>query len=356
MTTPRSRKRTAGADAAGIDLRRLRYLLAVCDHGGIQRAARAIGVAQPTITRQIQLLEEEIGQRLLERNGHNARPNEAGRFLVSRSRTHIEGLDATLRDLWQTFAAASGSVRLGVCPSIAPFFLDDLVHYVAARYPNLALSVVQAYSGDLRSLLLAGQIDCALTYRGSLGEGFSSIDLFSERLILVSNAKAFSSEVGTGSREETASRQDDRARFRSNRNGKGSRTRWFDCGVSIAELGDIDVILPGKTHQLRAIVDRVCASEGVELKSVIELDSLEAVKTMLLDEVSVRHAILPFHSVQQEVSSGDLSCSEISHVDMFRTIVFIAPERPRNSAAMECIGSWIRDRARELRAKLPTIL
>ena len=321
MTTPRPRKRTAGVDAAGIDLRRLRYLLAVCDHGGIQRAARAIGVAQPTITRQIQLLEEEIGQRLLERDGHNARPNEAGRFLVTRSRTHIDGLDATLRDLWQTFAAATGAVKLGICPSIAPLFLDDLTHYIGARYPNLRLSTIQAYSGDLRNLILAGRIDFALTYRGSVGAGFSSIDLISECLILVSNGRA----------------------------------RWPDRGMSIAELGDLNLVLPGKAHQLRAIIDQVCASEGVVLGSVLELDSLEAVKTMLLDEVAVRYAILPFHSVQHEVSSGDLSWSNILHKDMVRTIAFIAPECPRNPAAAECVGSRVLERARELKETLLTI-
>jgi LysR family nitrogen assimilation transcriptional regulator len=321
MSAARARKRSAGIDATGIDLRRLRYFLAVCDHGGFLRAAEAIGVAQPALTRQVKLLEQEIGQQLLERDVRGARPSEAGRFLVTRSRRHLEGLDVALRDLWQTFTDTTGEVTLGICPSIAPLFLDDLVRHLGVRHPNLSLSVIQAYSGDLKSLMQAGRIDVALTYRGSILNGASSQDLLSERLALVCGAKA----------------------------------RRPKSAISIGALKKLKLILPSQRHELRSIIDRVCAAQGVHLTPDLELDSLDAVKAMLMSEELILYAILPFHSVQQEVASGIFALADISHSDMRRTVSLVASDAPRNASAVKQIGARAFERARELKAKLPAV-
>jgi DNA-binding transcriptional LysR family regulator len=66
-----------------IDLKRLRYFVAVCKHGGFSHAAGVIGVAQPALTRQVQLLERQVGLKLITRNGRGVQPTEEGRFLFA---------------------------------------------------------------------------------------------------------------------------------------------------------------------------------------------------------------------------------------------------------------------------------
>lgn len=322
MAELRSRRRDLTAGSNGIDLRRLRYFLAVCDYGGFSKASEAIGIAQPTLTQQMKLLEEEIGHRLLDRHGRGAQPSEAGRFLVSRSRQHLDGLDGALRDLRSTFAAENHPVRIGVCPSIAPLLLDDLVRHIDAQHPNLSLSVIQAYSGDLKSLMHSGRIDVALTYRGSIGEEYSNLNLLTERLALVS----------------------------------GARVKLPKGVVSLVALAKLKLILPTRIHELRRIIDRACATEGVTIEPELELDSLGAVKSILLDGAADHHTILPYHCVVAEASSGALGLAEIDHPGMRRTIVLVAPQTPCNAEAIECIAARVRMLADELKSKLPTLL
>ncbi len=301
-------------EKASLDLRRLRYFLAVCDHGGFSRAAAAIGVAQPALTRQIQLLEQQVGQSLLERTGRGARPSAAGRFLLDRSRGHLEGLDDALQALRAAFGDGAGPLTLGVCPSIAPFFLDDLVAHIGARHPNIALNVIKAYSGDLKNLMQADRIDIALTYSGAAPDGFASADLFSERLVLVGGAGIFA-ESGP---------------------------------IWLAQAAQRKLILPSRIHELRALIERVAARRGVALAPDIELDSLDAVKGLLLEKSAGRSTILPFRSVQAEVEAGTLSAATFEEPDMRRTIALATRTPPRNPQAAALVGDWIVERARRL--------
>ena len=72
----------ARINRAGVDMRRLRCFFAVCEHGGFSRAADAIGIAQPALNRQVQLLKQEIEAAPFARNGRSAVPTEAGQLLM----------------------------------------------------------------------------------------------------------------------------------------------------------------------------------------------------------------------------------------------------------------------------------
>lgn len=316
MTPSRAPTPNSGPDIANVDLRRLRYFVAVCDHGGFSRAAAAIGVAQPALTRQVRLLEEEVGQLLLERTGRGAHPSEAGKFLLARSRAHLDGLEEALRELRFAFADVGGPLTLGACPSIAPLFVDDLLAYFARRRPNISLSVIIAYSGDLKSLMQAGRIDIAITYSGSAPKGSASVELFSERLVLVGGSGAL----------------------------PGRQT------ISLAEVARMKLILPSRIHELRAIIDRVSRKRGVSLTPDIELDTLGAVKGLLLEQPADRRTILPERSVQAEVEAETLSAAEFDDPDMRRTVAVVTPKSCRNVKAASLVSAWIIERALEVAA------
>lgn len=78
------------------DVRRLGYFVAVCEHGGISKAATAIGVAQPALTRQIRLLEQELGTLLFKRSGRSAEPTDAAQNLLERIKPHMAGIEHAL--------------------------------------------------------------------------------------------------------------------------------------------------------------------------------------------------------------------------------------------------------------------
>lgn len=302
----------------GLDLRRLRYFVAVCDSGGFSRAASAIGIAQPALTRQVKLLETEVGLPLIVRTARGATPTEEGRYLLARCREHLDGLDNLVRDLRQHFSGVAGPIVLGICPTIAPFFLDDITGYVREAHPSLALSVIQAYSGDLQNLMAVGGLDLALTYRPQRSAGAKCIVLFSERLVLVSG-HPFDDDPATG--------------------GGTPRT----------------LILPSRIHELRRIIDTVAARHALDLTPGLELDSLDAVKSVLADPTERHATILPYYSVRREIAAGAFHVREFDLPDMHRTIAVVRPARSRNKPGANVITSFVVGRAERLKAEVDTV-
>ncbi|MGQ0564946.1 MAG: LysR family transcriptional regulator [Gemmobacter sp.] len=278
----------ARIERTGVDTRRLRYFLAVCDHGGFSRAALAVGIAQPALTRQMQLLEQELGVVLFTRNGRNAVPSEAGHTLLTEVRSHLEGLADVVDRLRRDFAAVPRRVTLGICPTIAPLFLDALLEANRALPGAPALQVIEAYSGDLRSLMRAGRLDLALSYATSDPDEGPAVPLLTERLVLAA--------------------------------------RGLPPGpVTLADLGHMRLILPRRIHQLRRIIDATCTAQGLTLHPALELDSLAAVKAMVAEDVGGYATILPHHAVVREATAGHFALSAIDDPGMVRTIALLRP-------------------------------
>ena len=304
-------------DASSIDLRRLRYFIAVCNYGGFSHAAGIVGVAQPALTRQIKLLESEMGVTLINRNGRGAEPTAEGSILLTRASEHLSALDGIVAELKRGTGAVQGQAMLGACPTIATFFLESLRLKLAANNPGVSLSVIEAYSSDLRNLLASNRLDLALTYKPSLPTPDTVTELFSERLILVS-----------GHQPETARRS-----------------------FALGELEALRLILPSRTHELRVIIDAACKKKGILLRPEFEIDSLAAVKSLLDKKPAQYFTILPAHGVHADIESQRFSHFVLEDQDMFRTIAIVEPERPRNAAATACLKLIIEEQVSAIKAR-----
>lgn len=303
----------------GIDIRRLRYFLAVCDHGGLSRAAVAIGVAQPALTRQIQLLEQELGVELVTRNGRNALPSEAGQMLLAEARPHLDGLDQLVDRIRRDFSEGPIRVSLGICPSITPLFLDRISENLRHSGSNIELTVIEAYSGDLRNLMASGGLDLAISYRPAGETTQRAIDLLTEQLVLVTSGPVTNS-----------------------------------APVTLAEALREKLILPSAIHQLRRIVEAVAASRGLTLTPALELDSLGAVKAMLDNHGSGLSTILPYHSVCEDAAKGRFHLRLIDDPDMIRTIALLQPSEGGRRIPVG-LKNHILARAAEIRATLEAV-
>ncbi|WP_426034622.1 LysR family transcriptional regulator [Cypionkella sp. TWP1-2-1b2] len=276
---------------SGVDIRRLRYFVAVCDNGGFSKAAPVIGIAQPALTRQVQLLEHELGMELFTRNGRNAVPTEAGTALMSGARLHLESLNLLIKRVKRDFGAGPAHVSLGICPTISPLFLASLHEALRQSAPTLTLTVIEAYSGDLRSLMACGRLQLALTYSQPDTEGLDVTNLLSEKLVLAG-------------------------------------PRQSNHPLSVDDLSRQRLILPSAHHQLRRIIDAVAETRGIPLVPALELDSLNAVKAMLDGSSGDFATILPYHSVATDAAEGRFSISMISDPAMVRTIALLRPAKP----------------------------
>ncbi len=305
----------------GIDIRRLRYFIAVCDHGGFSKAATAIGVAQPVLTRHVQLLEQELGVALVSRNGRGALPTEQGQFLLKNARPHVEGIDALASRLRRTFQQEPVEIALGICPTVTPLFLEALQGFIRTSCPHVSLSVIEAYSGDLRNLTECGRIDLALTYQPLDRDTVVGESLLTEPLVVVRSA-----------------------------------ARPFGVTkFTLAALARLPLILPSRIHQLRKIIDSVCRKRGLRLTPALELDSLNAVKQTLDDPTSDFATILPYHAVREDEAGGRFIVYRILDPALVRTISLVPAPAADAKRIPEPVIQHIRDHARHLKSTLSSV-
>lgn len=164
--------------------RQLEYLVALDEHLSFRRAAEACWVTQPTLSAQVQQLEQTLGTRLFERDTHRVLPTPAGKALAEQARVVLRALDDLLDSARVLGAPLSGPLRLGVIPTIAPYLLPRVLPRLRARFPRLRLFVREDPTERLLELLARGELDALLLAREArLGE-VAHLDLFRDPFLL----------------------------------------------------------------------------------------------------------------------------------------------------------------------------
>jgi len=161
----------------------LRYFLRVAERGNFTRAAEDLTISQPALSRSIQKLEEELGQPVFERKTRSVSLTEAGTLLQSRAQqvlTIIEDTKAEITDDGQ-----SGRVRVGAIPTIAPFFLPNLLRQFSTDFPKATLIVQENTTDALLKSCRQGEIDLAILALPIPAKYLEVEELFDEELLLV---------------------------------------------------------------------------------------------------------------------------------------------------------------------------
>jgi len=167
-----------------MNLRDLRYLLALADHRHFGRAAEASHVSQPTLSTQIRKLEEELGVALVERAPRKVMLTEAGAEIAQRARHVIAEVEQMREIARRAHDPESGTLRLGLFPTLGPYLLPHVVGPLRVRYPKLELLLVEEKTVDLIARLREGRIDAAVLALPVDDEGLEHAVLFDEPFVL----------------------------------------------------------------------------------------------------------------------------------------------------------------------------
>lgn len=171
-----------------ITLRQLRYFEAVARHLHFGRAAEECGVSQPALSQQIRELEEDLGLPLLERGTRRIALTAKGAEIARRG-LRILGDVRDLTDFAHHGGALlSGSLKLGVIPSVAPYLLPKVLPRVHETYPLLELQLRETRTDQLVDELLQGHLDLVLMALPSSEPGLDSLALFEDRFLLAAKA------------------------------------------------------------------------------------------------------------------------------------------------------------------------
>jgi LysR family transcriptional regulator, hydrogen peroxide-inducible genes activator len=167
-----------------VNLCDLEYLVAVAEHRHFGHAAEACHVSQPTLSMQIKKLERDLGVELFERTPRQVLLTAAGEAIVEHARAALREAD-TIRHLARlTNDPESGSVQIGIFPTLGPYLLPHVVPAIRERFPSLELLLVEEKTEVVLERLRAGNLDAGLLAQPVHDERFDSIDLFDEDFVL----------------------------------------------------------------------------------------------------------------------------------------------------------------------------
>jgi LysR family transcriptional regulator, hydrogen peroxide-inducible genes activator len=143
-------------------IRQLECLVAVADQRNFRKAAGVVGISQPALSAQVQTVEAMLGVQVFERDRRSVLVTPAGEDIVGRARLALESIDAVGDAARRRGEPLVGPLRLGVIPTVAPYWLPALLPAVRKRFPKLELVLREDQTARLMAALGAGQLDVAL--------------------------------------------------------------------------------------------------------------------------------------------------------------------------------------------------
>ena len=286
-----------------MDVKQLKALVTVAEAGSVTRAAELLHVVQPAVTRQIRLLEQELGVALFERTRHGMRATEAGVVVVDRARRALNELERARAEVQPRPGMLTGVVTVGLLESASDLLAEPLVSAIAREQPGIELRLITAYSGHLQQWLDDGDLDLTLLYNLASTPSLNAHRLVRERLWAVAPPSA---------------------------------ALRADHPVSFPEAAAHPLVMPAAGHVLRSLIDSAAARAGVDLDLVVQTNSMRVQKQLVL--AGHGWTILPGVGIADDVARGSLSAAPLCEPDVWRSIVLATQRAGRTPPAVEVVA------------------
>ncbi|KRC85905.1 HTH-type transcriptional regulator CynR [compost metagenome] len=285
-----------------MDLKQLKAFVTVAETGSVTAAARLLNIVQPAVSRQLRLLEEDVGIALFTRGRHGMELTDAGKTLGDYARRALTELDRARAEIRPSSGTVGGIVTVGLLPSTADMLSSALLRAVAANYPGIRLRLTSGYAGHLQSWLETGDVDVALLYDSKPNPALKFRPLLDESLWFVGPPAS----------------------------GLDKRTP-----VRMAEVIGRPLVLPGAPHGLRSLVEQAARTQDIELDIVAETNAMSVQKRLVLDGHG--YTILPSIAVVDDVDRGILAAAPVVDPVLTRRIVLAQPAARTMANSVRCV-------------------
>ncbi|UGQ46187.1 LysR substrate-binding domain-containing protein [Massilia endophytica] len=283
-----------------MELRQLRYFVAIVDHGSLSRAALVLHVAQPALTQQLRQLEEELGAQLLHRSAQGVHSTDAGKVFYEHALAILKQVADAKSAVTQSAERPAGAVTLGLPHSISGALALPLLTAVRERYPEITLQLTEELTGNLGEQLKSGRVNLAVLFDDGQLSSFATTPLAEEELRFICRADS----------------------------------PWVQGreSMTLAEALAATLILPGLQHGVRPRIESTARQAGLHTSDVIEINSIAILKSAILADMGA--TILPVAPVLEEVERGAMRALPIHDPAISRTVVLCASKNiPLTNAA-----------------------
>jgi LysR family nitrogen assimilation transcriptional regulator len=291
-----------------VDLKRLDHFLCVAELGSLSRASDRTRIAQPALSRQMRLLEEQLGIALFARHRRGMQLTAAGEELRKRITGPLRQLNQTFTNFKLMSDETGGSMALGLPPTVSHILAARLARRVAVDAPDLSLRIIEGYAGHLIEWLQRGEIDAAILYGPAADFHLRSEELLMEELFLVGPP------------------------------GSGLDAR---PSIMVEELVDLPLVLPSHPHGLRIILENAAIRARVKLSVKYEADSLLVLKDLV--ESGLGYTALPLSAMSGEIAAGRLSVARLSSPRVLRHLILCTQPDAAPSRAARRVRHLLRD-------------
>jgi len=263
-----------------MDLKQLEYFVRVAEMGSFTRAAVALNVAQPALSRQVRLLEVELRQNLLVRNGRGATPTEAGQVLLEHGRGILHQVERAREELGRVRTGLTGRVSLGMPPSVARVLTVPLMRAFRLALPEARLSISEGLTTAMQEGLLHGRLDIAMLYNANASNGLELTPLVREELLLVQARPP-------GLQEDPP-----------------------PAPIALKDLAALPLVIPSRPNAIRMHVESELARIGCQPQIAFEIDGVPAILELVADGAGA--AILSRNAVARSINPSAFSVRRIN--------------------------------------------
>jgi LysR family nitrogen assimilation transcriptional regulator len=298
-----------------MDLRQFRYFIQAARRQNFRKASEDLRIAQSALTRQIQVLERELGFLLFDRVKRGVRLTAAGQRLLERSQ-HILGEVDRLKETLQIEAhVPSGPASLAAPPSIGRLLFNRLAQTFLKSYPKVTLSLIEGWTSNAMGQLRRGELSLAIMSDPPPDPLLEYIRLFTESIYLV---------------------------------GRPGDPWLTKRSLEVKSLADLPLVMTSKTNRTRQLIENSAAREGARLDVRLELESPETLQQLLLS--GRIYGLLPYSSIYHGAQTRRLAAVPIRGLAITR---YLAKSRNEvSSVACETLEKTVLSEMRELARRL----
>jgi LysR family nitrogen assimilation transcriptional regulator len=294
-----------------MEIKQLQLFSRIAEIGNLTRAASVLDVTQAALSRQVAQLEAELGTELFRRNGRGLVLTDAGRRLLDQVPMVLRQIAIAERAVKGESAPPQGSFVLGLAPSLARTVVVPLIQAFREQLPEVTLRTVDGTSANLRELVGAGKLDCAVIYNPVPSETVDLRPLASERFYLVSSLKAV---------------RDGLVPPRS---------------VRLEKLPELPLVIAGKSNVIHGVLAAALAEQGLTAQVVHEVENLTAILDL------IRHgygcSVIPLSGVRPCIGDSKLRLHRIDKPHLECGLSIATPARSGNDMLMSESTSLLRE-------------